>query len=333
MFQTRVFLNIASGTSDYHLSPREILVLESFLNDEYFRDMIPFNTSEYIHQTNYDTAEPATTATTGRIMAPALTLEDQRAMIRQVPEDIQRDFVVSNCILKKSLKDNYVEGNDRSIWKRAFPNHTREIFFQGSPASCTFAVVTNLLNMAGKGSPTVGEVKTMLWTAYRPYIEDPRLSEKIIRILRGQNKKKLLEGTTLETAIMTEDYFISDMDLWVLASHLDLPVILFSARKVKMVNEDHWLYLNTQVVRSMEDRRRTESESDMVEDVSSIYRQLYFIRSPANLAEPTYSLIETAFTYQQLGEMANEFEEGIRRRSNRVISLERFLREKTRITG
>ena len=330
MFQTRVFLNIASGTSDYHLSPREILVLESFLNDEYFRDMIPFNTSEYIHQTNYDTAEPATTATTGRVMAPTLTLEDQRAMIRQVPEDIQRDFVVSNCILKKKLKDNYVEGNDRSIWRRAFPKHTREIFFQGSPASCTFAVITNLLKMAGKGAPTVGEIKTMLWAAYRPYIDDPRLKDKLLWFLGEQNKKKLLERTDLETAIMTEEYFVSDLDLWVLATHLDLPVVLFSARKVKMVNEDHWLYLNTQVVRSMEDRRRTGTESDMVEDVSSIYRQLYFIRSPANLAEPTYSLIETAFTYQQLGEMANEFEDGIRRRSNQVISVERYLREKIR---
>jgi len=257
-------------------------------------------------------------------------LEDQRAMIRQVPEDIQRDFVVSSCILKKSLKDNYVEGNDRSIWRRAFPKHTREIFFQGSPASCTFAVITNLLKMAGKGAPTVGEIKTMLWAAYRPYIDDPRLKDKLLWFLGEQNKKKLLERTDLETAIMTEEYFVSDLDLWVLANHLDLPVVLFSARKVKMVNEDHWLYLNTQVVRSMEDRRRTGTESDMVEDVSSIYRQLYFIRSPANLAEPTYSLIETAFTYQQLGEMANEFEDAIRRRSNQVISVERYLREKIR---
>jgi hypothetical protein len=45
-------------------------------------------------------------------------------------------------------------------------------------------------------------------------------------------------------------------------------------------------------------------------------------------AGPSYSLIESAFTYDQLGIMANKIEEGIRNRTNQVISLERFLQEK-----
>ena len=262
----------------------------------------------------------------GRTIHPIITLEEQVQMIRQIPADIQLDFVESKCILKKSTKDNFVEGNDRSIWKMAFPKNTREVFFQGSPASCTFAVVMNLMKMSGMDSKTIPEIKKILWEAYQPIVQDKLLIDKLIYRLKEQNKKKLLESTDLETAIMTEDYFITDMDLWVLAIHLNISVILFSVKKIKMVSVDHWLYLNTQAVKSI------GNDQEIVEDISSIYRPLFFIRSPLNISEsgvgPSYSLIERSFTYEQLGIMSDKIEEGIRNRTDNVISLERFLREK-----
>uniref|UniRef100_A0A6C0ICL9 Uncharacterized protein n=1 Tax=viral metagenome TaxID=1070528 RepID=A0A6C0ICL9_9ZZZZ len=324
MFQTQTFLNISAGMTDYRLLPTEILLLESFLTEDYFRDMIPFNTSEYIHQTNYDTAEPA--FMTNRTVHPILTLEDQSQMIRQIPEQIQRDFVESSCILKKGTKENFVEGNDRSIWKQAFPKNTREVFFQGSPSSCTFAVVMNMIKMSGMESKTLPEIKKMLWEAYQPYLKDTLLTNKVLYTLKEQFKKKLLESTDLETAIMTEDYFITDLDLWVLATYLDIPVILFSIKQIKMASVDHWLYLNTRSMKSI------GNDQEIVEDVSSIYRPILFIRSPLSVSEvgagPSYSLIERSFTYDQLGAMADKIEEGIRNRTNQVISLERFLLEK-----
>jgi hypothetical protein len=325
MFQSQTFLNISAGMTDYRLVSTEILLLESFLTEDYFRDMIPFNTSEYIHQTNYDTAEPA--FMTNRTVNPILTLEDQSQMIRQIPEQIQRDFVEASCILKKGTKENFVEGNDRSIWKQAFPKNTREVFFQGSPPSCTFAVVMNMIKMSGMEPKTLPEIKKILWEAYQPYLKDTLLTNKILYTLKEQFKKKLLESTDLETAIMTEDYFITDLDLWVLATYLDIPVILFSIKQIKMVSVDHWLYLNTRSMKSI------GNDQEIVEDVSSIYRPILFIRSPLSVSEvgagPSYSLIENAFTYDQLGVMANKIEEGIRNRTNHVISLERFLLEKT----
>lgn len=324
MFQSQTFLNISAGMTEYSLLPTEILLLESFLTEDYFREMIPFNTSEYIHQTNYDTAEPA--FMTNRTVNPILSLEDQSQMIRQIPEQIQRDFVESACILKKGTKDNFVEGNERSIWKQAFPKSTREIFFQGSPPSCTFAVVMNMIKMSGMESKTLPEIKKILWEAYQPFLKDALLKNKILYTLKEQFKKKLLESTDLETAIMTEDYFVTDLDLWVLATYLDIPVILFSIKQIKMVSVDHWLYLNTHSIKSI------GNDQEIVEDVSSIYRPILFIRSPLSVSEvgagPSYSLIESAFTYDQLGIMANKIEEGIRNRTNQVISLERFLQEK-----
>jgi hypothetical protein len=183
-----------------------------------------------------------------------------------------------------------------------------------------------MIKMSGMEPKTLPEIKKILWEAYQPFLKDTLLTNKVLYTLKEQFKKKLLESTDLETAIMTEDYFITDLDLWVLATYLDIPVILFSIKQIKMASVDHWLYLNTRSMKSI------GNDQEIVEDVSSIYRPILFIRSPLSVSEVgaglSYSLIENAFTYDQLGIMANKIEEGIRNRTNQVISLERFLLEK-----
>jgi hypothetical protein len=328
MFQPHTFLNISSGMSEYRLLPTEILVLESFLTDEYFQDMIPFNISEYIHQTNHDTAEPASMV--GRNIHPILTLEEQTQMIRQVPADIQQEFLQTECILKKGAKDNWVIGNARSIWKQSFPKNTREITFQSSPASCTFAVVANILHLSGySGSKTILDIKKLLVDAYKSYMSNnTHFSNRILYILKmEQYKKKILATTELETAILTDDYFITDLDIWVLVSYLDIPVMLISTKTIKMTSTDQWMYLSTRAQSSI------GNDQEVVDDVSSIYKQIVFVRSPLMFQKETgmggsYSLIEMPFTYDQLGPMSSAIEEGIQKSSDHVISLTRFLQRK-----
>ncbi len=328
MFQPHTFLNISSGMSEYRLLPTEILVLESFLTDEYFQDMIPFNISEYIHQTNHDTAEPASMV--GRNIHPILTLEEQTQMIRQVPVDIQQEFLQTECILKKGAKDNWVIGNARSIWKQSFPKNTREITFQSSPASCTFAVVANILHLSGySGSKTILDIKKLLVDAYKSYMSNnTHFSNRILYILKmEQYKKKILATTELETAILTDDYFITDLDIWVLVSYLDIPVMLISTKTIKMTSTDQWMYLSTRAQSSI------GNDQEVVDDVSSIYKQIVFVRSPLMFQKETgmggsYSLIEMPFTYDQLGPMSSAIEEGIQKSTDHVISLTRFLQRK-----
>jgi hypothetical protein len=329
MFQPQTFLNITAGMSEYRLLPTEILVLESFLTDEYFRDMIPFNTSEYIHQTNYDTASPANMV--GDPIPPLITLEEQSQMTREIPKDIQARFTESSkCILVKNKKDNFVEGNELSLWKQTFPKQTREVFFQGAPPTCTFAVIQNLLVMAGVKvgeSNTVLDIKQTLWEGYKRLVsDDESILYKILDILRTQGKKTLLKSTDLETAIMSEDYFVTNLDLWVLASSLNIPLILFSVKSIDMTGVPHWMYLTTQYTR--------EFGGAMTEDVSSIYRPIHFIRAPLSVKKgegPSYSLIESAFLMDHLRKMTDDIMDAVRNRTMHVISLERFLREKVAV--
>jgi hypothetical protein len=311
--------------TDYVLSPHEILVLESFLNDEYFQDMIPFNTSEYIHQTNYDTSVPVTHLENAFL--PVVSLEEQQTMIRKIPQDIYQSFVMTECIVKKGEKETLVEGNNRSIWKRSFPKNTREIFFMDHSPICTFAVAMNLLRLAKRPSKTLVEIKQDLWKGYEPYMAIH--GDKIIRTLKDQNKNLLLSKSSndLSTAIFTEDYFLTDLDWWILAKIWKIPIVLFTSGKIKMTSSgtqptELWLFLNTHY--------DTETQTD---DPVLMYGDLWFIRSPLMVAQdkfPSYSLIETSFKIDELGEMETQFRNAmnVATQSSNIQSLERFLQSK-----
>jgi hypothetical protein len=119
LFQPKTFLNISSGMTDYVLTPHEILILESFLTDDYFQDMIPFNVSKYIHQTNYDTSEPANMRNNLDYL-PIVTQSDQQAMIRKLPQQvIAQSRMMTDCIVAKTEKEMEMTGNlKNNIWKR-----------------------------------------------------------------------------------------------------------------------------------------------------------------------------------------------------------------------
>ena len=325
LFQPKTYLNITTGMSDYVLSPHEILILESFLNDDYFQDMIPFNTSEYIHQTNYDTSVPVTHLEDS--FHPVVSLEEQQTMIRKIPKDIYQSFVMTECIVKKGDKETLVEGNNRSIWKRSFPKNTREIFFMDHSPICTFAVAMNLLRLAKQPSKTLVEIKQDLWKGYEPYMSIH--GDKIIRTLKDQNKNLLLSTASndLSTAIFTEDYFLTDLDWWILANVWKIPIVLFTSGKIKMTSAgtqptELWLFLNTSY--------DTETQTD---NSVLLYGSLWFIRSPLMVEQdkfPSYSLIESSFKIDELGEMETQFRNAMNMeiQSSNVQSLERFLQIK-----
>lgn len=331
LFQPKTFLNISSGMTDYVLTPNEILILESFLTDEYFQDMIPFNVSNYIHQTNYDTSEPANMQ--GIVYNPTVTQEVQQTMVRKLPTNVatQQALSMPECIVLKSEKESLIRGNARNnVWKSSFPTNTHEIEFKSNTPSCTFAVMLNLLQLSknthlasviGHPRGPVHGIKEELWKGYQLYMET--YETVIFAILKSQNKKHLLSASSdLQTVIMTEDYFLTDLDIWVLATRWNLPIILFSVGTLKMTEQERWSFLTTMY--------HEDTDKD---DYSSIYHDIWFVHSPAsfdkNTKFPAYRLVETSFSRGQLKNPMNlAMEEGIQMQSENMDSLERFLQKK-----
>ena len=132
---------------------------------------------------------------------------------------------------------------------------------------------------------SVANLKQTLWLAYSPYIQN--YSIKIFNILKKQGKKNIIERiekgyVDFQTLLFSEEYYLTDLDIWIIANHLKIPIVLFSLDDFKtMINDINWLVLS----------------GDIDKD------DYYFIRSPKLLktnTPPNYSLIDTSLKLYEL---------------------------------
>ena len=129
-------------------------------------------------------------------------------------------------------------------------------------------------------------MKVTLWNAYSNYYD--KYSSKILTILRKQGKVKLLENViknkvSFEDVLFSDSYFLTDLDIWMLANKLKLPVILFSSTKLgNLVDSVDWLLLG-----------------------GDLSKPFYFIRSPQNMKPTTttgYHLIAPSVELSEVNE-------------------------------
>jgi hypothetical protein len=101
-------------------------------------------------------------------------------------------------------------------------------------------------NQTNKTFMTVEEIRMRLVQEYGKY---GQYYEKILKILRNQGKRDIVDNIikgkyTLEEAIVMEAYPLTTLDLWVLATGLLLPMVIFHKKKLKhLVETTNWLRL------------------------------------------------------------------------------------------
>ena len=110
----------------------------------------------------------------------------------------------------------------------------------------------------------MGELKKKLIHLYQQY--ESTHKSKIYDILRKQNgklsmiKKVIQNKLTMEDLIMSEDYYLTTLDMWMLASELKLPIMLFSQSPLENLNlKVDWIIMGGNPLKD----------------------QFFFIRSPA----------------------------------------------------
>lgn len=126
-------------------------------------------------------------------------------------------------------------------------------------------------------------IKESLIKEYRLYSNH---MDKIVGILSNQGGKKEMmkrvknKSVSLEDIIMSDEYYLTNLDIWALSNHLKLPILLFSTGKLKNLNPNvNWIVLGG---------NREENK--------------YFcIRSPTENGEvPEYHLISPLYNLHQL---------------------------------
>ena len=278
MFQTKSYLNISH--TEYQIDSKEAFILDTLLTKDYFKDLVPYNTNQYIQNINYDDAQPEITQKYDN----SVSLSEQFALLQTNKNAPDVDDFISTCIKEISPK---VIGNEKEgSWKIYFPPTAKEIIFDNNVV-CSFIPVIYILQKILKTSTSIQNIKTMLWNGYSKFYE--LYKDKILLILRNQGKRTLidlvtLKKTTFEHVIFNDDYYITDLDLWVICTSMQIPVILFSSTKLKyLIGNIDWLRLSS-------------GKGDPNE-------KYFFIRSPVNVQpnqSPNYQMIHQPYSFSEL---------------------------------
>ena len=150
--------------------------------------------------------------------------------------------ICTNHIIDINLNRSY-----NIFWKTIFPKETQVINYN-SDNDCGSVLMYDLFIRLRRNIPSVYDMKKQLTHAYKPLIN--LYSTKILDILSKQNNKyKMIEQVinnqvSLETLIMSEQYYLTDLDLWLLCDLYKLPVLLISDNSLDSLSINvPWLVL------------------------------------------------------------------------------------------
>ena len=253
MFEPKNYLHL--GNIEYKLNDNEFIILESLLTNEYFEDLIPFQKSIHVNNITYELANPSISMKYDNF----IPLQSQQTNSETMSNNQE---LAVQCI--KETRE--VVGNATSYWKNLFPKSCKEMVFNNTNR-CGFYMMIHILQQTANNIYSIEQLKMKLCDCYRKYMDVYKT--KIENTLFAQGKRDIInkvrtQSVTLETMIMSETYYLTNLDIWVFAYEMDLPIILFATNPFKnMVPNINWLVLSKTV--------------DTV-----IHNKLHFIRSPAD---------------------------------------------------
>jgi hypothetical protein len=233
MTEPETYLNITDN--EYKINMDEFILLQSTLQTDYLNTEPAFNTSDYINNITYDLAEPQVSQ---KYSTDEISLEKQEDMIQQ--KDIVTDNLNDN-ILECILSTRGVIGNQLSLWKRIFTKYEKdfkenikEIIFKNNNGNCTFYILMYIFQNFYKKPISLHSLKISMINGYKKYIS--KYLRQITRILKIQGKEhiaKKLNADNLEETILDQNYYLTDLDIWIFSDIAELQICLFNPNKLR----------------------------------------------------------------------------------------------------
>lgn len=271
LLKPKKYLNVSN--IEYKIDANEFLLLQSLIDGNYFDNLVPFQSNKYVKNVPYDLATPNITQT----YSNDVSVKDQ--VNSEEFADTNKDTeIIIECI-EETLDE--VIGNNQSYWKQIFPVDTQEIVLNQTK-DCTFYLMIDIIYKHLKFSSSIMNIKTALVRKYR---ELPKYHSKIMAILSRQGgKKKMVDKVikshiTIENLIMSEDYFLTNLDLWALSSLFNLPVLLFSSKNLENMS------LNVKWIALGGDRMRDTYFFVRASVEKGVVPQYHLLKPPRKLSE------------------------------------------------
>jgi hypothetical protein len=197
----------------YNLRENEIILLQSLLiTQEYFENITLAKKNQYINTNTYDTTEPVL----AQNYSNSETLENLETYetLKNVNKEVC-DIEVKDRITTKYFLD-------------LFPLKSKEYIYGNNNSTCYFKPILDIIKKEGL---TVNELKEVLADAYRAIYDTYK--SKIMSIFKAQGKKELaglieLNKVNFYDMLMSEEYYPTNIDLWLLAIHYKLPLVFLS---------------------------------------------------------------------------------------------------------
>ncbi len=222
------FLN--TGSTTYNVDKTEFIALESSLSSEYYSNQTEFKIQGEI---SYELA----TTEKGQSYPNDIIETEKPAATKDL---------LHNCIDDPEAK---ILGNKDSVYwiKHVFKPSAKEIIFKAT-IECSFGPLLRIL--PADLTEDLDAVRNIIWMSYREHIDDEANFAKVIKVLREkQGKNSLLRGIDspdqFAQVVMSDSYYCTTLDIFFVAQHLNLPVVLFtnSAELDDMQLETNWSIL------------------------------------------------------------------------------------------
>ena len=287
-------------SNEYSVDETEMIVLQSLMTAEYFASIGLPAAKIFRGKIPYEQALPYKTAP----YMNRISLEQQSRMYSE-PE-IEKDELLDECT--REIGD--IVGNNLNIWRKTFPKNTKEMFLEDKP-QCTFYPLMIVYRGVYRKDIKVDELKKTLYNAYRGLAD----ITPILKLWRLQGKRDISDmvrngKATLQEAIMSSGFYLSNIDIWALAREYMLPIILFtSMKKIKHLLDDvSWVRLG---------------KNDGI-------GRYWFIRAPT---EPDgtsntvfgYSMINESFELEGLNQFKAKYDAAVEENSKNVVDFSDFL--------
>jgi len=214
IFEPKAFLSFSD--IKYNLKDDEVILLQSLLLEGYFDDLVPRQENEYVQYNTYDTAVPSESQTYNDIIV-----------------NEKRKINVNTKCEKPSIAK--VAGK----WGRAFPSDSNELIFGNNPELCTFNIIATIVEIHNKTTNdaplSISEIKEILVDDYGLLFQEHR--DVIIRLLKieGKNiisKRLEMDSITISNQVMSDDYYVTLLDIWIIATRLNIPIVFYSGTKL-----------------------------------------------------------------------------------------------------
>jgi hypothetical protein len=213
MFNPNSYLSL--GKINYNLNENELLIIQSLITQDFFENLEKYPKNKYVSYNSFFNATPLKTQKYNNEI-------DYEVVMGNAENDTTADQVAPNCDV--NIRDKI----SSSIWKEYFPKSFKELVYNESHI-CTFKLIMDII-----GQPkTIIDIKQDLLEEYKKYSD---YSNKMIDILITEGKetdgKMILNNEiTFENYLLSDNYYLTVFDLWLLIKKYNLSVVFLSYSK------------------------------------------------------------------------------------------------------